>query len=71
VLYIRLIVFLLIGDLFVDSKTFLVTDFMNIKIKSVESYVFIGARKYMCICIYTVFLKKLISYVFSLYCMDT
>jgi hypothetical protein len=61
VLYIRLIIFLLIGDLFVDSKTFLVTDFMNIKIKSVKSYVFIGARKYMCIYIYTVFLKNLLA----------
>jgi hypothetical protein len=55
----------------VDSDALLVTDFVNLKIKSTQYfrgvysvrvcvYVFIGmsARTYMSICICTVFLKK-------------
>jgi hypothetical protein len=59
------------GDVSVDSEAFLVTDFVNLKIKSVQSYegahrgrvymrVFIGVSACMCIniYIYTVFFKK-------------
>jgi hypothetical protein len=59
------------GDVPVDSETLLVTDFVNLKIKLVQSFggahrgrmcvrVFIGvsARTCMSICICTVFLKK-------------
>jgi hypothetical protein len=59
------------GDVPVDSETLLVTDFVNLKIKLVQSFggahrgrmcvcVFIGvsARTCMGICICTVFLKK-------------
>jgi hypothetical protein len=55
----------------IDSETLLATDFLNLKIKSIESFigahmgrvyvcVFIGviAHMYMNIYIYTVFLKK-------------
>jgi hypothetical protein len=57
-------------DVSIDSKTLLVTDFMNLKIKSVQSFkcthrdnmyvrVFIGLILiYIYINIYTVFLKK-------------
>jgi hypothetical protein len=58
-------------DVLVDSKTFFVTDFMNLKIQSTQFFrdthrdricicVFIGvsAHTYMSIYIYTVFLKK-------------
>jgi hypothetical protein len=59
------------GDVSVDSETLLVTDFVNHKIKSAQSfrgahrgrvyvYMFIGVSAHMCmsICVYTVFLKK-------------
>jgi hypothetical protein len=59
------------GDVSVDSETLLVIDFVNLKIKSAQSFrgahkgrmcvrVFIGvsARTYMNICAYTMFLKK-------------
>jgi hypothetical protein len=59
------------GDVPVDSEALLVTDFMNHKIKSTQSFggahrgrvcvrVFIGvsARTCMSICVCTVFLKK-------------
>jgi hypothetical protein len=60
------------GNVPVDSATFLMTDFMNLKIKPIQSfkdthrsrmcaYMFIGVNAHMCmsICVYTVFLKKL------------
>jgi hypothetical protein len=58
-------------DVSVDSDTLLVTDFVNLKIKSAQSFgcahrgrlcvcVFIGVSAHMCMSIYicTVFLKK-------------
>jgi hypothetical protein len=70
-LYLRLII-LSVGDaVSVDSKSLLVTDFVNLKIKPTQSfrcarkdrmyvYVFIVVNAYMYIniCIFTVFLKK-------------
>jgi hypothetical protein len=60
------------GDVSVDSETFLVTDFMNLKIKLTQSFrvayrgrvcirVFIDVSAHMCmsIYVYTVFLKKI------------
>jgi hypothetical protein len=60
-------------DVPVDSETFLVTDFINLKIKSTQSFrgahrdmmcvrVFIGVgdHTYMSICIYTMFLKNML-----------
>jgi hypothetical protein len=59
------------GNVPVDSDTLLVTDFVNLKIKPVQSFgsahrgkmyirIFIGVDDYTCmnICIYTVFQKK-------------
>jgi hypothetical protein len=69
-------------DVFINSETFLMTDFRNLKIKPVQSFesihmdrlcirMFIGVSAYMCmiICIYTVFLKKDDLYV-SYICND-
>jgi hypothetical protein len=63
--------FLVGGDIFIDSETFLMTDFINFKIKSTQSlkndyrskmyvYIFIkmSAHTYTSIYIYTIFLKK-------------
>jgi hypothetical protein len=38
VLYLRLIIFLVRDDVFVDSETLLVTDFVNLKIKPTQSF---------------------------------
>jgi hypothetical protein len=70
-LYLQLIILLVGDDVLIDSETLLVTDFVNLKIKSAQSfgcahrdricvYVFIGvsARTYMSTCVCTVFLKK-------------
>jgi hypothetical protein len=71
VLYLRLIILLVGYDVSVDSETLLMTDFMNLKIKSAQSFrvahrsmmyvrVFIGVSAYMCmsIYVYTTFLKN-------------
>jgi hypothetical protein len=63
--------FLVGGDVPIDNETFLMTDFINLKIKSAQSFgcahksmicvrIFIGinVHTYMSIYIYTVFLKK-------------
>jgi hypothetical protein len=51
VLYLRLIILSVGGDVPVDSEVFLVIDFVNFKIKSVQS--FGGAhRDRICVCIY-------------------
>jgi hypothetical protein len=39
-LYLRLIILLIRGDIFADSETFLMTDFMNFKIKPVQSFIY-------------------------------
>jgi hypothetical protein len=75
VLYLRLIIFSVGGDVPVDSEALLVTDFINLKIKSVQSFegahkgrmymhVFIWVSVHMCMSIYvcTVFLKKKLIY---------
>jgi hypothetical protein len=67
----RLIILSVIGDVPVDSDVLFMTDFVNLKIKPVQSFggahrgrvcvrAFIGvsARTYMSICVCTVFLKK-------------
>jgi hypothetical protein len=72
VLHLRLIILLVGGDISVDSETFLLTDFVNLKIKSAQSFggaykgimyvrVFIGVSAHTCmsICVCTVFLKKM------------
>jgi hypothetical protein len=61
--------FLMGGDVLIDSETFLVIDFMNLKIKLTQPfrdthrdrvYVCIhrSACSYISICVFTVFLKK-------------
>jgi hypothetical protein len=68
VLPLRLIIFSVVSDIPIDSKTFLVTEFMNLKIKSAQSFrsanrvrvcvrVFIGVSTHTCIsiCVCTVF----------------
>jgi hypothetical protein len=70
-LYLRLIILSVKDDVPVNSESFFVTDFMNLKIKPAQSFrcahkdkvclcVFIrvNARTCMRICICTVFLKK-------------
>jgi hypothetical protein len=65
VLYLRLIILSVGGDVPVDSEALLVTDFINLKIKSVQSfecahkarvyvYVFIWVDAHMCMSIYCV-----------------
>jgi hypothetical protein len=59
------------GDIFIDSETFLMTDFVNLKIKPVQSFrgahrdkvcvrifIEISTHTYINIYIYIVFLKK-------------
>jgi hypothetical protein len=70
-LYLRLIILSVRGDVPVNSETLLVTDFVNLKIKPGQSFrgthrgklymcVFIdvSVRTYMSICVCTIFLKK-------------
>jgi hypothetical protein len=62
------------GDVLINSETLLMTDFVNLKIKPTQSFgcahrsrtyvrVFIEVSAHMCIniCVYTIFLKKLLS----------
>jgi hypothetical protein len=60
VLHLRLIILLVVDDVSVDSKTFLVTDFINLKIKSTQCFecpymdtiyihMFIEVSNYVCI----------------------
>jgi hypothetical protein len=71
VLYLRLIIFLVGDDVFIDSETLLVTDFVNLKIKPAQSFrgthrdtiyvhIFIGVNVHTCMNIYvcTIFLTK-------------
>jgi hypothetical protein len=71
VLYLQLIILSVGGDVPVDSETLLVINFVNLKIKLVQSFgcahksmvcvrVFIEISAHMCmsICVCTVFLKK-------------
>jgi hypothetical protein len=71
VLYLRLIIFSVGGDIPVDSEALFVTDFMNLKIKPAQSFggahrdivcvrVFIEVsdHTYMSIYVCTMFLKK-------------
>jgi hypothetical protein len=45
VLHLRLIILSVAGDVSVDSETLLVTDFMNLKIKSVQSFGYVHRDK--------------------------
>jgi hypothetical protein len=71
-LYLRLIIFIVGDDVFIDSEILLVIDFMNLKIKSAQSFrsaykdrmcvrVFIrvSAHTYINIYVCTVFLEKM------------
>jgi hypothetical protein len=66
-LYLQLIIFLVGGDVIINNETFLMIDFMNLKIKLAPSfksahknmiyiYMFIkvSAHTYIIICIYTI-----------------
>jgi hypothetical protein len=74
VLYLRLIIFLVGGDVPVDNETLLVIDFVNLKIKpaqtfggahrgrmSVHMFIWINTHTCISICVCTVFLKKVPS----------
>jgi hypothetical protein len=76
VLHLRLIILLVRGDVPIDNKTLLVTDFVNLKIKPTQSFrgahrdklyihVFIEVGAHTCIniYIYTVFFKKQYRYI--------
>jgi hypothetical protein len=71
VLYLRLIILSVGGDIPVNNETLLITDFVNLKIKPTQSFrdthrdricvhvfIVVSAHTYMSICVYTVFLKK-------------
>jgi hypothetical protein len=71
VLYLQLIILSVRGDVLVDSETLLVTDFVNLKIKSTQSFrcayrgrvcirvlIEVSAHTCMSICFCAVFLKK-------------
>jgi hypothetical protein len=68
VLYLQLIILSVEGDVPVDNKSLLVTDFVNLNIKSTQS--FRGAhRGRVCVCIY----RGECSYVYEylrLYCVS-
>jgi hypothetical protein len=81
VLHLRLIILSVGGDVPIDSETLLVTDFVNFKIKSAQSFegahrgrvcvrVFIGVSAHTCmsICVCTVFVKKVLQVVSICYC---
>jgi hypothetical protein len=70
-LHLRLIIFLVGGDTPVDSEVLLITDFVNLKIKSTQSFrcdhrrmiyiymfIWVGARTYINIYVCIMFLKK-------------
>jgi hypothetical protein len=70
-LYLRLIIFSVRGDVPIDSETLLVADFVNLTIKPARSFrgahkgrvcmrmfIRVSARMCMSICICTVFLKN-------------
>jgi hypothetical protein len=72
VLHLRLIILSVRGNVPVDSETLLVTDFVNLKIKSVQFFggayrgrvyvrMFIGMSTHICIsiCVCTMFFKKI------------
>jgi hypothetical protein len=72
VLYLRLIILSVGGDVPIDSETLLMTDFMNLKIKLAQSFrgahrgrvyvhmfIAVSTRTYMSICFCTMFLKKI------------
>jgi hypothetical protein len=74
--------FLVRDNVPVDSDTLLVTDFMNLKIKSIQSFrcvhrgkmyvhmlIGVSVHTYMSICIYTVFLKEMITNTMSYACI--
>jgi hypothetical protein len=67
-LHLRLIILSVGGNISVDSETLLVTDFVNLKIKSVQS--FVGAHKgRVCVCVH----RDEYSYVYNylhLYCVS-
>jgi hypothetical protein len=78
VLHLWLIILSVGGDVPVDSKVLLVIDFVNFKIKSIQSFkdayrdrmyvhIFIGVNAYthISICISTMFLKKSRSFRFT------
>jgi hypothetical protein len=48
VLYLRLIIFSVGDDVSIDNEIFLITDFMNLKIKSVQSFKYVYSDS-MCI----------------------
>jgi hypothetical protein len=70
-LHLRLIILSVEGDVPVDSETFLMIDFVNLKIKSAQSFkcdhrdklyahivIRISVHIYISICIYIIFLKN-------------
>jgi hypothetical protein len=52
VLYLRLIIFLIGDDVSINSEIFLMTDFMNLKIKSTQSFK-CAHKNRMYICVYS------------------
>jgi hypothetical protein len=71
-LHLWLIILLAGGDVPVNSETLLVTDFVNLKIKSVQSFrgvyrdsmcvhMFIGVNDYTCIWLYCIFKKNILT----------
>jgi hypothetical protein len=67
VLYLRLIIFSVRDDIPVDSEIFLVTDFMNLKIKSAQSFG-VTHKVMVCVCVH----KGECSYIYEylrLYCI--
>jgi hypothetical protein len=76
VLYLRLIILSVRDDVPVDSETLLMTDFINLKIKSTQSFrcvhrdrvcirvlIEVSARTCMSIYVCTVFIKKKVSFI--------
>jgi hypothetical protein len=65
-LYLRIIIFSVGDDVFVDSETFLVTDFVNLKIKSAQFFRD-AHRDRLCV---HVFIRVSGSYVYDYICLN-
>jgi hypothetical protein len=71
-LYLRLIILSLGGDVPVDNETLLITDFVNLKIKSAQSFGCAHMGR-MCVCVCVYIHRSECSYVdeyLRLYCVS-
>jgi hypothetical protein len=68
VLYLRLIILSVGGDISINNETLLVTDFVNLKIKPAQSFGCVHRGK-VCMCVYRVECSYVYKYL-HLYCVS-